>query len=228
MAHRAEKNMKAPVVGPSTQPQCFRILSNLQSRGQQQQQSIWVLRPPRSNTQSSSSSSLEECQQPAPAAAVPPGQWQQMFHLWQHRPLCQRLSSEQAKASSKCKSESGKEGEIASEQGKLNFTTLAELPVGAPVMIGTFTIFNHPALVLFDSGTSHNFVSPKFSVKCQLPFFHTKVAIMTATLGGNIASNQIVRHTPIKMGTKIFKTDLIILGIENVDIILGTAWMTQH
>jgi hypothetical protein len=30
------------------------------------------------------------------------------------------------------------------------------------------------------------------------------------------------------LGTKIFKTDLIILGLENVDIILGTAWMTQH
>jgi hypothetical protein len=30
------------------------------------------------------------------------------------------------------------------------------------------------------------------------------------------------------MGTKIFKTDLIILGLENVDIILGTAWMTHH
>jgi hypothetical protein len=30
------------------------------------------------------------------------------------------------------------------------------------------------------------------------------------------------------MGTKIFKTDLIILGLENVDIIVGTAWITQH
>jgi hypothetical protein len=30
------------------------------------------------------------------------------------------------------------------------------------------------------------------------------------------------------METKLFKTDHIILGLENVDIILGTAWMTQH
>jgi hypothetical protein len=30
------------------------------------------------------------------------------------------------------------------------------------------------------------------------------------------------------MGTKIFKTNLIILGLENVDIIVGTAWITQH
>jgi hypothetical protein len=111
-------------------------------------------------------------------------------------------------------------------QGRLNFTTLDELPEGAPIMTGTFTIFNHHALVLFDSGASHNFISPKFSVNCQLPFFHSKGAIMITTPGGKIASNQIVWHASIKMGTKIFKIDLIILGLENMDIILGTAWMT--
>jgi hypothetical protein len=31
---------------------------------------------------------------------------------------------------------------------------------------------------------------------------------------------------PIKLGTKIFKLDLMILGLENVDIILGTDRMT--
>lgn len=51
---------------------------------------------------------------------------------------------------------------------------------------------------------------------------------MIATPGGKIASNQIVQHAPIKMGTKIFKIDLFILGLENVYIILGTTWMTQH
>jgi hypothetical protein len=95
-------------------------------------------------------------------------------------------------------------------------------------MTGTFTIFNHPALILFYSGASHNFISQRFSVKCQLPFIHTKGAIMIATLGGKIASHKIVRQAPIKMGTKLFKIDLIILGLENVDLILGTARMTQH
>jgi hypothetical protein len=30
------------------------------------------------------------------------------------------------------------------------------------------------------------------------------------------------------LGSKTFKTALLILGLENVDIILGTNWMTQH
>jgi hypothetical protein len=51
---------------------------------------------------------------------------------------------------------------------------------------------------------------------------------MITTLGGKIASHLIIRQAPIKLGTKLFKTDLIILGLENGDIILGTDWITQH
>jgi hypothetical protein len=58
----------------------------------------------------------------------------------------------------------------------LNFTTPADLPEGAPIMTGTFSVFNHPAIILFDSGASHYFIIQRFSVKCQQPFFHTKGA----------------------------------------------------
>jgi hypothetical protein len=33
---------------------------------------------------------------------------------------------------------------------------------------------------------------------------------------------------PIQLGRKIVKTTLLILGMDNVDIILGANWMTQH
>jgi hypothetical protein len=45
MAHKTEKKRKTPMAGPSTQPQRFRIVSNTQSRGPQQQQGRWVIRP---------------------------------------------------------------------------------------------------------------------------------------------------------------------------------------
>jgi hypothetical protein len=48
----------------------------------------------------------------------------------------------------------------------LNFTTLVDLSEGAPIMTGTFSVFNQPAIILFDSGASHNFISQKFSAKC--------------------------------------------------------------
>jgi hypothetical protein len=51
---------------------------------------------------------------------------------------------------------------------------------------------------------------------------------MIATPGGKIATNQLNRNAPISMGSRIFKTTLLILGLEGMDIILGADWTTQH
>jgi hypothetical protein len=122
----------------------------------------------------------------------------------------------------------GRKQKVQVRQGKLNFTTLEELPEGAPIMTGIFSVFNQPTLILFDSGASHSFISQKFSAKCQLPFYHTKGSFMIATPGGKIATNQLNRNVPISMGSRIFKTTLLILGLDGMDIILGADWMTQH
>jgi hypothetical protein len=105
---------------------------------------------------------------------------------------------------------------------------MEELPEGAPIMTGTFSIFNRPALILFDSGASHSFISQKFNAKCHLPFCHTRGSFMIATLGGKVATNQLNQSVPIRLGSHIVKTTLLILGLENVDIILGANWITRH
>jgi hypothetical protein len=122
----------------------------------------------------------------------------------------------------------GRKQKVQVRQGKLNFTTLEELLEGAPIMTGIFSVFNQLALILFDSSASHSFISQKFSAKCQLPFYHTKGSFMIATLGGKIATNQLIRCVPISMGSRIFKTTLLILGLEGMDIILGADWMTHN
>jgi hypothetical protein len=109
----------------------------------------------------------------------------------------------------------GRKPKVQVRQGKLNFTTLEELPEGAPVMTGIFSVFNQPALILFDFGASHNFISQKFSVKCQLPFYHTQGSFMIATPRGKIATNQLNRCVPIQLGSNIVKTTLLILGMDN-------------
>jgi hypothetical protein len=113
-------------------------------------------------------------------------------------------------------------------QGSLNFTTLADILEGALVMTGIVSILNHPAVILFDSGASHSFISTKFSAKCQLPFHHTNGAIMIATLGGRVATYQLNWQVPIKLGSVIFRTTLLIMGLESMDIILGTDWLSWH
>jgi hypothetical protein len=51
---------------------------------------------------------------------------------------------------------------------------------------------------------------------------------MIATPGGKVATNQLNQSVPIRLGSNIVKTTLLILGLENVDSILGANWMTWH
>jgi hypothetical protein len=46
----------------------------------------------------------------------------------------------------------GRKQKVQVRQGKLNFTTLEEVLEGAPIMTGIFSVYNQPALILFDSG----------------------------------------------------------------------------
>jgi hypothetical protein len=113
-------------------------------------------------------------------------------------------------------------------QGRLNFTTMTDIPEGAPVMTGIFSVSNCSAVILFNSGASHSFISAKFSAKCQLPFHHTNGGITISTPVGRVATYQINRHVPIKFGSLVIKTTLLILGLDSEDIILRTDWLSRH
>jgi hypothetical protein len=113
-------------------------------------------------------------------------------------------------------------------QGRPNFTTMADISEGAPVMTGIFSVSNCPVVILFNSGASHSFISAKFSAKCQLPFHHTNGGTTISTPGGRVATYQINRHVPIKFGSLVIKTTLLILGLDSEDIILGTDWLSRH
>jgi hypothetical protein len=113
-------------------------------------------------------------------------------------------------------------------QGRVNFTTLSELPEGAPIMTGTFSINHQPMIILFDSGATHSFISSKCGTRVGLDFYPTKGAYMIATPGGKISSNQVCRCVPIQLGRNLVKIDLLLLDLKGIDILLGMDWMTRH
>jgi hypothetical protein len=110
----------------------------------------------------------------------------------------------------------------------VNFTTLSELPEGAPIMMGSFSINHQPMIILFDSGATHSFISPKCGTKIGLDIYPANGAYMITTPGGKISSNQINRKVPIQLGSHLIKTDLLLLDLERMDVLLGMDWMTRH
>jgi predicted aspartyl protease len=95
-------------------------------------------------------------------------------------------------------------------------------------MSGTFSIRHKPVVTLFDSGATHSFISNNCGTRIGLDLCPTQGSYMISTPGGKITSNQIVRSVPIQLGSKVIKTDLILLNLEGIDVILGTNWMTEH
>ena len=49
--------------------------------------------------------------------------------------------------------------------GRVHYTTIEEIPVGEVVTASMFLVNQHPAVVLFDSGASHSFMSQAFASK---------------------------------------------------------------
>jgi hypothetical protein len=113
-------------------------------------------------------------------------------------------------------------------QGRINFTTLAELPDGAPVMSGMFSIHHQPVVTIFDSGATHSFISNNCGTRIRLDPCPTQGSYMISTPGGKITSNQMVKSVPIQLGSQVIKTDLVLLNLEGIDVILGMNWMTEH
>jgi hypothetical protein len=122
----------------------------------------------------------------------------------------------------------GKRPMMQVRQGRINFTTLVELPDGAPVMSGTFSIPHKPVVTLFDSGATHSFISNNCGTRIGLDLCPTQGSYMISTPGGKITSNQMVKSVPIQLGSQVIKTDLVLLNLEGIDVILRTNWMTEH
>jgi hypothetical protein len=52
--------------------------------------------------------------------------------------------------------------------GRANFTMVEEIPPGEEVLAGTLLLFEHPIIILFDSGASPDFMSQACAQKAKL------------------------------------------------------------
>jgi hypothetical protein len=51
---------------------------------------------------------------------------------------------------------------------------------------------------------------------------------MILTLVGNIITKQLVKNAPLNLARKVYKTHMIVLDGQKIDVILGMSWMRDH
>jgi hypothetical protein len=117
---------------------------------------------------------------------------------------------------------------VATRTGRVNYTTIKDVPKGERILAGTFSLNGHPVVILFDSGASHDFINKACTQKCQLVIEHMSTPYMILTPGGNIITKQLVINAPLNLGGKVYKMHLIVLDGQGIDVILGMNWMRDH
>jgi hypothetical protein len=75
-------------------------------------------------------------------------------------------------------------GKNVKKTGRIYYTQVATTPEGEPVMMGMFLVANHPAVILFDSGASHTFISKNFMENHCIPYTESREGFIIHSPGG--------------------------------------------
>ncbi|GKB90183.1 putative reverse transcriptase domain-containing protein [Tanacetum coccineum] len=97
------------------------------------------------------------------------------------------------------------------------------------VMTGTFSLNNHYATILFDSGADFSFISTDFAPLLNMkPSFVNPGYVIKVADGKKVEVDKVIRNCKLKLGTSMFTIDLIPLGHGSFDVIVGMDWLSEH
>jgi hypothetical protein len=83
--------------------------------------------------------------------------------------------------------------------GKVNHVTVEEAQEALNVVIGTFSVNDISAVVLFDSGASHSFISTAYVEKRNLPIGLLRCQMIVSSPGGDMPARQLCLKVNLKI-----------------------------
>ncbi|KAL0556899.1 hypothetical protein IC582_005416 [Cucumis melo] len=121
------------------------------------------------------------------------------------------------------------QGAGAPHQGRVFATIRTEAEKAGTVVTGTLPVLGHYALVLFDSGSSHSFISSAFVSHARLevePLHH--VLSVSTPSGECMLSQEKVKACQIEIAGHVIEVTLIVLDMLDFDVILGMDWLAAN
>jgi energy-coupling factor transporter ATP-binding protein EcfA2 len=119
-------------------------------------------------------------------------------------------------------------GKNMKKTGPVYYTQVVTTPEGELVMMGTFLVANHPAVILFDSGASHTFMSKTFVEKHCIHSTESREGFVIHSPGGQIFTKEVVFHVPVTLAGHEFPTNMIVIKGQDTNVILGMNWLAQN
>jgi hypothetical protein len=112
-------------------------------------------------------------------------------------------------------------------QARVHHTTVDDILDGETVTACIFSINNHPAVVLIDSGTSHSFVNQAFVKKYEQRIVELECAYRISLAGADLLTNQIIQGVTLNIANRQYKLNLIVMPGLVLDVIMGMNWMNK-
>ncbi|XP_071681175.1 uncharacterized protein [Lolium perenne] len=113
-------------------------------------------------------------------------------------------------------------------RGHLNHVNAEEAQEAPDNVLGTFPVNSVPSTVLFDSGASHSFVTKPFVKKGGLTPTPLKRPMLVQIPGSTSRTQSSCKDVPIDIQGKRFHANLIVLGEQGLEVILGMDWMVKY
>jgi hypothetical protein len=84
-------------------------------------------------------------------------------------------------------------------RGKVNHAAVEEAQEAPDVVIGTFSVSDIFAVVLFDSGASHSFISTAYVEKHNLTIALLRCQMIVSSSGGDMSTRQLCPKVNLKI-----------------------------
>ncbi|MFG1569945.1 retroviral-like aspartic protease family protein, partial [Staphylococcus aureus] len=105
---------------------------------------------------------------------------------------------------------------------------VAEEVASGEVVAGTILVNSFPALVLFDSGASHSFMSARFATRIGLEPESLSVRLNILTGNGLVGVDRVYSSCRIVVSGREFSARLIEFLMADYDVVLGMEWLKDQ
>ena len=99
-------------------------------------------------------------------------------------------------------------------RGQVNRVNVEEVEAQPDAVIGKFLVKSFTALVLFDTGASHSYISRGFVDKYKLPTKVLSTPMLVSSPGAEYMASQGCFQIPLAIGRHVFPSELIILELS--------------
>jgi hypothetical protein len=96
------------------------------------------------------------------------------------------------------------------------------------VVIGMFLVNDTSAVVMFDFGASHSFISAAYVGKHNLPLALLRCQMTVSSPGGDMFARQLCLKVNLKIRGINFVANLIVLESKGIDVILRMDWLSKY